>query len=102
MINIKRCETKSWQSLEKHDEFINRKCVFAQTKLKNDFNQVVGYDSYFSASIGYSYVTDRFVYGIKYSPIFVTDLLEDLFAFANADGPIHMINWFGFSIGLRL
>jgi hypothetical protein len=72
------------------------------TKLKNDFIQIVGYDSYFSASIGYNYVTDRFVYGIKYSPIFVTDLVEDLFAFANADGPIHMINWFGFSIGLRL
>ena len=41
MINIKRCETKSWQSLEKHDEFINRKCVFAQTKLKNDFVKYV-------------------------------------------------------------
>lgn len=71
------------------------------SKFKNDLTQIVGYDSYFSASIGYSYIMDRLIYGIKYSPIFVTDFAEDLFAFANADGPIHMKNWFGFIIGLR-
>ena len=58
-------------------------------------------DSFFSASVGISYIGEKALFALKYSPIIATQIYEEFFDSDPAD-VIQLTHWPGFTLGFRL